>query len=182
MANQKRNPTREESKAALELQAPSGGDSFDEAKALATQRQSDGDLIVINDDILQQAIEAMAELSVSFDRYAKSDQLKAFMADATPLYITDVVTINIKDQNAKPGENPEKPVHLFRFETEDHVDYLVMLGINSVRDRIARAFNLNRLIGKRVTVGPVKINQMPTKLQPAWVFDKLPGFAMRAAV
>lgn len=94
-----------------------------------------------------------------------------------PFWVTDAVTIRIRNKQAKAGEDPEKTVHVFCMEDVDGLQYYPMLAVNSSRDKIAEGFSRNRLIGRRGRFGPVVIAEVPTgQPQPARVFKPLPGF------
>lgn len=179
--------TKKEREAAQVAQAPQGAAEplgLEAAASQAMERATIGGataLAVVNDDAIAAAIESARELELSFEQFIPIDELQGM---DVPLMITDAVTITIPNKGAKPGEPQEKPVHVFRFEVADGeakgMEHFSMFGINGPRDRIAQAFAANRLIGRRITVGPVKLGQRETNFpNPAWIFVKQPGFDVR---
>ncbi len=140
-----------------------------------------------NDVAIAEAIEAAQAMEMSFVTYTKPEQIFAMSNDGARFMITDVVTVNINDTDPK-AQNPTKAVHVFKLETIEPpesagMEYFTMLGTNPVRDRIADGFFKNRLLGIRLTAGPVKFGQVKVNKwpSPAWTLESVKGFKIARA-
>jgi hypothetical protein len=140
-----------------------------------------------NDVAIAEAIEAAQAMEMSFVTYTKPEQIFAMSQDGARFMITDVVTVNINDTDPK-ATSPTKAVHVFKLETiepaeSSGMEYFTMLGTNPVRDRIADGFFKNRLLGIRLTAGPVKFGQIKVAKwpSPAWTLESVKGFRIARA-
>lgn len=130
----------------------------------------------LSEAAIAEAIEAIRELQISFTAFTPAEKLAAMNLS---LFITDIVTIRIKAKANDKDRDADgmKPVHVFKLETGDGIEYAAMFGLNPWRDRVATGFTKAAIAGIGVRVGPVRIEKKDTgNMQPAWIFAPQTGF------
>ena len=157
------------------------------AQEVATTDSQYVDHTLLHSDVaIAEAIEAAQAMEMSFVTYTKPEQIFAMSENGVRFMITDVVTVNINDTDPK-ATSPTKAVHVFKLEAlgaeGGGMEYFTMLGTNPVRDRIADGFFKNRLLGIRLTAGPVKFGQVKVQKwpSPAWTLESVKGFRIARA-
>lgn len=154
---------------------------------IATDNSQYVDTALLHNEVaIAEAIESARAMEMSFVTYTKPEQIFEMSQQGVRFMITDVVTVNINDPENKNGTG-QKAVHVFKLETigdtDGGMEYFTMLGVNPVRDRIADGFMKNRLLGIKLTAGPIKFGQVKVARwpSPAWTLESVKGFKIARA-
>lgn len=129
------------------------------------------------DTLMLEFQEALHQVTEGFQTLTKPGDV---FAAGESFNVIDAITLNDFEDRQK-GEIMTK--HIFKLEYEDGRVVMVMQGDARPRRVLAELFQKARALQRRIKAGPYRYAQKPIagQIQPAFIFEQQPGFAVLEA-